>query len=314
MKTYHPFLILLTVLSACSTTYKPPVSVLNVESGWVERIENFESEFVASRNIDIWFPEHYDGKKKFSVIYMHDGQMLYDKSTTWNKQEWGIDEVLGKLMRDRKIKNCIVVGVYNSGEGRHADYFPLKPWNDMAEENKQVTINTMKKTFGDDLQIPEFKSDDYLLFLTKELKPFIDSNYATLKDAENTIVAGSSKGGLISMYAICEYPEVFGGAACISTHWPETMDFKDSPIPESYFEYLKNNLPDPLNHNIYFSFRTETLDALYEPYLFQVDEIMRTHGFTHEKNWITQKFEGDNHSEDAWMRQIKYPFSFLLKK
>ena len=105
MRNYFPFLFLLIFLSACSSTFEPPISVLNVESGWVERIENFESEYVANRDIDIWFPEHYDGKKKFSVIYMHDGQMLYDKTTTWNKQEWGIDEVLGKLMREGKIKD-----------------------------------------------------------------------------------------------------------------------------------------------------------------------------------------------------------------
>ena len=66
----------------------------------------------------------------------------------------------------------------------------------------------------------KIQSDNYLKFLVKELKPFIDSSFSTLKDQQNTFIAGSSMGGLISMYAICEYPLVFGGAACLSTHWP----------------------------------------------------------------------------------------------
>jgi len=78
------FLILL--LANCST----PNHQLELSSGKVERIENFKSTFVESRNVDVWLPENYSSNKKYSVLYMHDGQMLFDSTKTWNKQEWAV--------------------------------------------------------------------------------------------------------------------------------------------------------------------------------------------------------------------------------
>ncbi|NNK90648.1 MAG: hypothetical protein HKO89_08585 [Saprospiraceae bacterium] len=118
-------------------------------------------------------------------------------------------------------------------------------------------------------------------------------------------------GGLISMYALCEYPEIFHGAACLSTHWVGTFDTLNNPIPLKFAEYLDNNLPDAHSHLIYFDFGTETLDALYEPYQTIVDSIMIKHDF-HTKNWKTMKFEGENHSEKAWNKRLDIPLKFLL--
>jgi hypothetical protein len=120
-------------------------------------------------------------------------------------------------------------------------------------------------------------------------------------------------GGLISMYAICEYPAVFGGAACLSTHWPGIFQVENNPIPNAFYRYLKKNLPNPKNHKIYFDFGTATLDALYEPLQNEVDLIMKQKGFS-TKNWITKKFEGENHSEIAWQKRLHIPFEFLLGK
>ena len=138
----------------------------------------------------------------------------------------------------------------------------------------------------------------------EELKPFIDTNFKTKKDRANTFVAGSSMGGLISAYAICEYPEVFGGAACFSTHWP---------ILDGVFtEYIKENLPDPTTHKIWFDYGTEGLDRQYEPFQKIADEAMKKRGFEHGKNWMTQKFEGKEHHENAWRERFHIPMVFLL--
>ncbi|MEO0625387.1 MAG: alpha/beta hydrolase-fold protein, partial [Bacteroidota bacterium] len=127
---------------------------------------------------------------------------------------------------------------------------------------------------------------------------------------EQTFIAGSSMGGLISMYAICEYPEVFSRAACLSTHWIGTFDTLNNPIPDAFANYLTDNLPSPENHKIYFDFGTETLDAFYEPYQIIADSIMVSRGYD-EQNWTTQKFEGENHSERAWHKRLHIPVSFL---
>ena len=103
-----------------------------VTTGIVERIENFKSQFVTERTIDIWLPENYSAKKKYSVLYMHDGQMLYDPETTWNKQAWDVDDILGKLMQESKIQDVIVVGMFNGGSTRHADYFPQRPFESLT--------------------------------------------------------------------------------------------------------------------------------------------------------------------------------------
>ena len=105
-------------------------------SGSITRVENFKSEFVASRNVDIWIPEGYDTKKKYSVVYMHDGQMLFDSTTTWNKKEWKADETFARLLNEKKIVDCIIVGIWNTGSDRISEYLPNKIFNLLDEKSK----------------------------------------------------------------------------------------------------------------------------------------------------------------------------------
>ena len=303
MKKYFLFFQLVFCLSAMSQDVK-------VSSGKVIRHSLFTSKFVDARNVDVWLPEGYLTSKKYAVLYMHDGQMLFDSTTTWNKQEWGIDETLNQLMKQKKIRDCIVVGVWNSGKNRHIDYFPQKPFESLDQE-KQDSLYNAKRGNGNLVFSGKVQSDAYLRFLVTELKPFIDSSYATKKDRANTIVAGSSMGGLISMYAICEYPDIFGAAACLSTHWPGIFYTKNNPTPDAFMNYMKTNLPSPLVHKLYFDFGTETLDAMYEPYQLQTDSIMQARGYN-SKTWMTKKFVGENHSESAWRKRFNIPAQFLL--
>ncbi len=281
-----------------------------VTTGKIERLANFSSKYVDARNIDIWLPEGYSKDKSYPVLYMHDGQMLYDASKSWNKQEWGVDDILGKLIADKKIEACIVVGIWNGGKSRHPDYFPQKPFKSLPKAYRKELL-AMDRQKDHALFSTKVQSDKYLKFIVKELKPFIDQNYATKTDRANTYVAGSSMGGLISMYAICEYPKVFGGAACLSTHWPGIFTVENNPIPAAFMTYLSKHLPDPAQHKIYFDYGTATLDAMYEPFQLLADEEMRKKGYT-TSNWITKKFDGANHSEDAWRARFDIPISFLM--
>ncbi len=288
-----------------------PQNLEGASSGKLERLADFPSKFVSARNVDVWLPEDYSQEKEYAVLYMHDGQMLYDASTTWNKQEWAVDEVMGQLIEDGKVRNCIVVGIWNPGRGRHADYFPQIPFRMLDLELQDSLMHKVNRAENQALFEYPVNSDNYLKFITNELKPWIDAHYSTKTDRDNTFVAGSSMGGLISWYAICEYPDVFGGAACLSTHWPGSFDVENNPIPDAFLSYLRRNLPDPKTHKIYFDYGTETLDALYEPYQKKADEVMRSKGYTNQ-NWITEKFEGADHSENAWQERLHIPFTFLL--
>jgi predicted alpha/beta superfamily hydrolase len=282
-------------------------------SGKIIRHENFTSAFVTARHVDVWLPEGYSPKKKYAVVYMHDGQMLYDSAVAWNKQEWGVDETITKLIKEKKIRECIVVGIWNGGKYRHTDYFPQKPFESLTEQERD-TLYYAKRTNGALVfQGEKVNSDLYLKFLVTELKLFIDKTYSTKTDSKNTFVAGSSMGGLISMYAICEYPNVFGGAACLSTHWPGTFSMDDNPIPAAFMNYMRAYLPNPSTNKIYFDYGDATLDALYSPLQKMADEVMKEKGFI-SKNWITKYFPGEDHSENAWKKRLNIPLEFLLKR
>jgi enterochelin esterase-like enzyme len=283
-----------------------------VSSGSIKRFENFQSAFVDARTVDVWLPEGYSSKKKYAVLYMHDGQMLFDSSTTWNHQEWGTDETLSKLLQEKKIKNCIVVAVWNNGQKRHPEYFPQKPFENLSQEQK-ILVTTQLQKAGRTTEVFKPVSDNYLKFLVTELKPFIDKTYSTYTSRKNTFIAGSSMGGLISLYAICEYPTVFGAAACLSTHWPGIFSMDNNPIPTAFVNYMSAHLPNPKNHKIYFDYGDQTLDTLYPPLQKKADEVMKAKGFS-ALNWTTKFFPGDEHSEIAWNKRLHIPLLFLLKK
>ncbi|MCG8330512.1 MAG: esterase family protein [Chitinophagales bacterium] len=305
------YIMFFLTLSSCSQNDEK-IEYLNLSVGKVERIENFNSKFIPSRNVDVWLPDDYSDDKKYAVLYMHDGQMLFDSTTTWNGQEWGVDETMERLLKEDKIRNTIVVGIWNTAF-RHSEYFPQKPFEDLPEAFRDSLLNTDNEDQESSLFKTEVNSNNYLKFIVHELKPFIDNKYATHSDKKNTFIAGSSMGGLISMYAICEYPEIFHGAGCLSTHWVGIFDTLNNPIPQLFSEYLEHNLPSAQNHKIYFDFGTETLDALYEPYQTKMDSILVKQGYN-DQNWKTLKFEGENHSERAWNKRLDIPLKFLLNK
>lgn len=286
-------------------------SVENValSSGTLHRINSFHSKYIQTRPVDIWLPENYSEDKKYAVLYMHDGQMLFDSTTTWNKQEWKVDEWATKLMSEGKTKDFIVVGIYNISDIRWQDLFPQKAYDYMDESAKNIVIEDSKMNNYN----LSFNGDNYLKFLVSELKPFIDENFSTFKDKEHTFVAGSSMGGLMSMYTIFEYPEIFEGAACISTHWPGWMPILNNPYPDAIFKYMEAHVPDAKTHKIYFDYGTETLDENYPQYASKVDLIFTEKGYTAE-NFKNLKFEGANHSENSWNKRLDIPFTFLLHK
>jgi enterochelin esterase-like enzyme len=282
-----------------------------VTSGKLNRMENFRSQFVNPRNIDVWVPEGYNAGKKYAVIYMHDGQMLFDSTTTWNKKEWHVDEVISKLIAEGKIKDCIVVAIYSDNEYRNSEYFPSVALDGLLEPTRGSIVRSLLKD--------KPLSDNYLKFIVEELKPYIDKTFSTLSDPSNTIIVGSEMGGLISAYAFCKYPEVFGGAGCLSTNWPviDPRLFYNRKISDNtasaFRKYLSSNIPRPPRGKIYFDYGSENPDTLYKPYQQLVDTILKQAGYT-PTDWVTRKFANEDHSERAWSRRLHVPLEFLLEK
>lgn len=97
---------------------------VEVSSGTLHKLEPVASKFVADRNVHIWLPPGYDRDTLYPVLYMHDGQMLFDAKTTWNKTAWDVDDVATTLIEQGKIRPFILVGIFNIKALRHGDYYP----------------------------------------------------------------------------------------------------------------------------------------------------------------------------------------------
>jgi predicted alpha/beta superfamily hydrolase len=265
--------------------------------GALEHFENFYSKYIDFRNVDVWLPPGYEQRNdRYPVLYMHDGQNIFDHPAAFGGESWRVDLAITRLIDEGKIQGAIVVGVWNSPI-RWREYMPQKPYESPALQIHHPRI--LERAGGPPV------SDDYLRFLVEELKPFIDKRYRTLRDQQNTFVMGSSMGGLISLYAISEYPQVFGGAGCVSIHW--------SAAREELVDEMARHLPDPSDHKLYFDFGTGALDSEYEPYQQRMDEFLRRAGYRQDENWLTLKFEGAEHSERSWRERAHIPLEFLLK-
>ena len=275
--------------------------------GSLFRVDSFPSNYITPRPVDVWLPEGYSKAKKYNVLYMHDGQNLFDETTTWNKQEWKVDDWATQLMSDNKTKDFIVVGIHNIPQIRWQDLFPEKAMDFMTIKVKDSLMTLAKKSNYN----VDFKGDEYLKFLVEELKPVIDNQYSVYTDRSHTFVAGSSMGGLMSMYAISEYPNVFAGAACVSTHWVGAMPMPNNPYPEAIFNYMEANLPQAGSHKLYFDYGNKTLDQNYPQYAPRVDEILQAKGYS-EADSKNLFFEGTDHSENSWNKRLDLPLTFLL--
>ena len=278
-----------------------------VSAGEIVVLEDFASRFVPARDIFVWLPEGYTTDHRYAVVYMHDGQMLFDATGTWTGQEWGVDESATRVLGTGAARDFIVVGVPNAGPERHAEYLPEQPLRQMTADQRQAFF----ATFGDDAERlrDALRSDRYLRFLVEELKPYVDANFSVHTDPTNTFVLGSSMGGLISIYALARYPDVFGGAGCLSTHWPGTLPAADTAFPRAMRDFLAGNLQG--GKRVWFDHGTAGLDAAYAEPQRAIDDVMRERGYV-GANWVTRVYQGAEHSEDAWRARLPEVLGFLL--
>lgn len=279
-----------TVSAAAKVTLLPAF-------GRLESHPDFPSKLVPPRRIEVWLPPGYDANpaERYPVLYMHDGQNVFTNSAGYGGNTWEVDRAMQQLLTQGAARPAIIVGIWNTGTGRIPEYMPQKA---VSGESTSLLSG------GPTVSTTDLRSDAYLKFMVEELKPFVDRTYRTHPGRAHTFVMGSSMGGLISAYALAEYPQVFGGAGCVSTHWPAG----DGAV----IAYLARTLPKPGANKFWFDFGTATLDAQYEPYQLRMDAVMQAAGFTPGRDWITRKFEGAEHNEVSWRQRVDQPLAFLL--
>jgi predicted alpha/beta superfamily hydrolase len=228
-----------------------------------------------ARRVWIYLPPGYSSSQKhYPVLYMHDGQNVFDDSTSF-AGEWGVDETLDSI--SRRKKEIIVVAVDHGGQKRINEYCPY----DMERFGKG-------------------EGNQYLEFLVKTLKPFIDKNYRTEKDKQNTFIAGSSMGGLISMYAVLKYPKVFGGAGVFSpAFW----------VGPKIFDDIKTK-GKQVNSKIYFYCGGQEGDSM-EPDMTKAFEDMRK--VSKSKMACIVRPDG-KHTEWVWREEFPLFYLWLMER
>lgn len=266
-------------------------------SGILDRHADFTSRFVDARHVDVWLPPDYtpDGADRYPVIYMQDGQNLFDPALAYAGVDWGMDEAVLALIQAGMVIAPIIVGVWNTAQ-RWREYMPQNAYERNLSQAAQAQFNA--RSGGKPI------SDLYLRFLVEELKPAIDAGYRTRTGPEHTFIMGSSMGALLSLYGVLSYPRVFGGAGCLSTHWLAGGD--------GLIATMQTMLPKPGSHRFYFDYGTLTLDSGYEPFQLKMDQGMQIAGYVRGVDWMTEKFEGAEHSEISWRQRVHIPLKFLL--
>ena len=303
---------ILALVAAPVAAQKQDGPAPQVAAGTIVDLGVLQSKFTDPRRVVVWLPSGYDPKgAKQAVLYMHDGQNLFDTKTAGYGMEWQIDETLDRLIREKKVRPTIVVGIWSTPK-RLQEYVPSKAFNGLPAEYR----DKVRALYGG-----EPLSDGYLQFLVKELKPAIDARFNVKTDRANTAIMGSSMGALISLYAIDEYPDVFGAAGMVSTHWPLVINPDDKPVSDAQYEavsstferYLSPTLPDPRSHRLYFDHGSETLDSVYARYQDRVDAVVERRGYRQWSNTLSLSFPGQKHNEISWASRVAVPLQFLLR-
>ena len=255
---------------------------------------NFHSNILNNdRDVLVYLPPGYspDNGKKYPVLYIQDGQNIFNRDTSFGGTEWGVDETAERLIREGKIKDLIMVAIYNRGAERMSEYTPVPD--------------------------PEYGGgnlDNYAAFVTKELKPFIDKTYSTSTEPSDTGIMGSSLGGLSSLYMGWHLPHIFGltGVISPSLWWSDKYLIKeieadpktkgpsrvwlDMGTDESPSDKDNNGIPDTLDNSR------------------AMGEVLLNKGYKFGEELFYHEEPGATHSEWSWNQRVDKVLTYLFGK
>lgn len=314
MKALLAALCLLLAAPALATSEDPTGLMPKVSAGRVIAWKALNGGAAGPMTVWVWLPPGYDRAKgrRFPVLYMHDGQNLFDKGLTKFNQEWGIDEAIPRMARQGDLREWIVVGV-QSPRSRYRALFPQKllPFLPADFQKRVMTLDDGNPAGG-------LAGDAYLKFLVSVVKPRVDREFRSLKGRQDTAVMGSSMGGLMAFYAMAEYPQIFGQAACVSMHvaladpTAKGLDHAAAgrQAADAFRRYLATSRVRPGVNRLYIDHGSGTLDGSYSPYSGEVVPMLQSLGWG-GANFAFRTYAGAEHNETAWAQRVDIPLAFL---
>lgn len=256
---------------------------------WPDVASAFLSE---TRHVEIWLPPGYDenGDRRYRVIYMSDGQNLFDPRIANTGTDWGVDEAMVRGAESGLFDPAIVVATWSTSK-RTLEY---SPWHDAPR---------------------------YARFLIEELMPRVNEQFRTLTDSKDTFAMGSSMGGLLSFYLVKEHPEAFSACGCVSTHLPlaeawfargRSADSGDADETPYVVRDIAAGDTLPQAARVFFDYGTEGLDAQYEPVHEIVRDWLLEQGRRDGEDFLIRAYQGADHNEAAWRARLGDQLQWLL--
>jgi alpha-amylase len=255
--------------------------------------QNVTSEFLSeSRHVEVWLPPGYedDPERRYKVIYMHDGQNLFDPRLSYTGIDWGVDEAMMRGVEAGLFEPAIVVGAWNSPQ-RAPEY---SPWHG---------------------------APNYARFLIEELMPRVNAEFRTFSGREDTFVMGSSMGGLLSFYLVKEHPDKFSACGCVSTHFPISESvaaayFSNASDESDTTPYILRDISNgdtvPKDVRFFFDYGTKGLDAEYGPSHAVVRDWLLRQQLTEGQDFLIREYEDADHNEASWRARLDDQLVWLL--
>lgn len=250
-------------------------------TGTVKYHRGMKGAGIQDRDLIVWLPPGYetDRNRRYPVLYMHDGQNVFDPVTSAFGVDWSIDETANDLIKKKSIAPIVVVGIYNTGD-RMKEYTP-----------------------GD-------KGTAYMDFIVKTVKPLIDSTYRTKPDRKNTIVGGSSAGGIISFMLVWEHPDIFSKAICMSPA------FKTPTSMGAGWDYAKvvaTSTGKKKDVFFYIDNGGVGLESQLQPGVDEMITALKSKGYQEGKDFSVVIDPTAKHSEADWAKRLPNALKLVFK-
>ena len=303
----------LTILAASLTLVACKAGLAPTPAASSQTIElaAIEAEALPEQNITIWLPPEYaaDAERRFPVLYMWDGQNLFDPAKTHYGKAWMVQDVLGDMVAKGEAEPHIVVGIHSPpGMDRYRVYVPQ-----FVDQAAGAVAANVKDMAGGPVA-----SKRQLDWVADTLVDRIDSEYRTLATARNRTIAGASMGGVMSCYAIVARPDTFSRAGCVSAHLafvdPELAPANEDQILGLWDAYLEANLGRPDGRRVWMDHGTEKLDAYYGPWQEALAADFTRLGWKEGEDFTARVYEGAEHDENFWHERMPEMLRWLWRE
>lgn len=297
--------LLALALASCATVPAQESSARMIE--WT----GLAAPGIPDERVTIWLPPGYDSKpaRRYPVLYMWDGQNLFDPAKTHYGKAWMVQDVLGAMAAAGSAEPHIVVGIWSPpGLDRYRVYAAQK----LRERVGGAVAADMDRMAGGPIA-----SDAMLAWTADVLKKRVDREFRTKAAARDTTIVGASMGGLMACYALIERPDVFGRAGCVSSHFaladPQLAAQHPPEIEKAWSDYLASRLGKSNGRRVWMDHGTTTLDACYGPWQIAVARDFTANGWVEGRDFTARVYEGAEHDENFWHQRMPEMLEWLWR-